>query len=119
MSDYEKELAIYEAEMVASVDSFFDARPSLLRNRTYEYLVENGFRLGWNAKQEVQKGRDEADGGWIPFTATEDSVRPVAPRVKVFTKLSNGSYSKVASPAGLYLWGFRGEDSIVAYKVEG
>lgn len=69
--------------------------------------------------------RDEPvmqEDGWIPFTATEDSVCPVDPETKVRLKLESG---KVLSPelAGFFNWrkifGNHSDQTIVAYKVVG
>jgi hypothetical protein len=49
---YEYETALYEAELSAATDKWFEARAHIERNRGNEIIFEGGFRLAWEISRK-------------------------------------------------------------------
>lgn len=70
----EHDYALRDAAMAEFVDSYFKARPQLLRTRHEECLVEAGFKAAWKpdqteraekAEAELAKAREQKPAGYV------------------------------------------------------
>src|SRR5574343_1680297 len=57
----EHDYALRDAAMAEFVDSYFKARPQLLRTRHEECLVEAGFKAAWKPDQTERAEKAEAE----------------------------------------------------------
>lgn len=64
MSNYEMEKAEFEHQRNEAIDSYFDARPQIMRTIEKESLVEAGFRMAWDlfsdTRTELNKAKADA-----------------------------------------------------------
>jgi len=52
MSDYEKSVIEFETARNEAMDSYFNARPNLVRDARGERFFEAGFRMAWELKSK-------------------------------------------------------------------
>lgn len=71
MSNYEIENAEFEYQRNKAIDSYFKARPQVIRTIEKEYLVAAGFRMAWDifndTRIELNKAKEDVSDFGIGF----------------------------------------------------